>query len=111
MKHVTILAIEHGLASSITIPLEMIQAADVIKRIRNRKAGHRRFLIASRDGKQLTMTCGITIQPQASITDISETDLIFIPALWGNPNAILQRHSERSACQHAQQRAGATICR
>jgi len=110
MKHVTILAIEHGLASSITIPLEMIQAADVIKRIRNRKAGHRRFLIASRDGKPLTMTGGITIQPQASIADISETDLIFVPALWGNPNAIVQRHPEISAWLHAQHSAGATIC-
>ena len=32
MKHVTLLAIESALASSITIPLEMIHAADVIKR-------------------------------------------------------------------------------
>lgn len=110
MKHATILAIEHGLASSITIPLEMIQAADVIKRIRNRKAERRRFLIASRDGEPLTMTGGITIQPQASIADIPQTDLIFVPALWGNPNAIVQRHPEITAWLQAQHGAGATIC-
>ncbi len=110
MKHVTLLAIESALASSITIPLEMIHAADVIKRIRNRKAERRRFLIASEHGQPLTMIGGIVIAPQASLADIPRTDLIFIPALWGNPNAIVGAHPGITQWLAAQYALGATIC-
>jgi transcriptional regulator GlxA family with amidase domain len=110
MKHVTLLAIESALASSITIPLEMIHAADVIKRIRNRHAEQRRFLIASEHGQPLTMIGGIVIAPQARLADIPRTDLIFIPALWGNPNAIVGAHPGITQWLAAQYALGATIC-
>ncbi|MDP2141949.1 MAG: helix-turn-helix domain-containing protein [Gammaproteobacteria bacterium] len=110
MKHVTILAIEEGLASSITIPLEMIHAADVIKRIRNKRAKRSHFVVASHDGEALTMTGGIGIQPAVSISEIAQTDLIFVPALWGNPNAIVQKHPQITAWLATQYLAGATIC-
>lgn len=110
MKHVTILAVEEGLASSITIPLEMIHAADVIKRIRNKHAERRSFVIASLDGHALTMTGGIVIQPAASISEINDTDLIFVPALWGNPNAVVRRHPQITAWLTDRYRSGATIC-
>lgn len=110
MKHVTLLAIENALASSITIPLEMIHAADVIKRIGNRKDERHRFLIASDQGQRLTMIGGIDMQPQASLADIPQTDLIFIPALWGNPNAIVRAHPGITAWLAKQYAQGATIC-
>lgn len=110
MKHVTILAVEDALASSMTIPLEMIHAADVIKRIRNKRAERRSFVIASVDGRPLTMTGGMAIQPAASIAEITQTDLIFVPALWGNPNAIVRKHPQITAWLIARYQAGATIC-
>ncbi len=110
MKHATILAIEDGLASSITIPLEMIHAADVIQRIRNKRGERRSFVVASQNGNPVTMTGGIGIQPSASITDIAQTDLIFVPALWGNPNAIVRSHPKITAWLATQYANGATIC-
>ncbi|MES3009072.1 MAG: helix-turn-helix domain-containing protein [Pseudomonadota bacterium] len=110
MKHATILAIDEALASSITIPLEMLHAADVIKRIRNKRAERRRFIVASQNGEPVTMTGGITIDPSASITDIAHTDLIFVPALWGNPNAIVRSHPQITAWLATQYAQGATIC-
>lgn len=110
MKHVTILAIENGLASSITIPLEMIRAADVIKRIRNPHSPAQSLLIASHDGAALTMTGGIRIQPDVSIATIERSDLVFVPALWGNPNAIVRRYPDISVWLKSQYERGATIC-
>ncbi len=110
MKHVTILAIEHSLASSITIPLEMIRAADVIRRIRERNSPARKIVIASHDGLALTMTGGIVIQPASAISEIAKTDLIFVPALWGNPNAIVRKHPALTQWLAQQYSAGATIC-
>src|SRR5690606_33597245 len=91
-KHVSILAIPQGLASSITIPMEMIRAADVIRRIRTPHAPAQVLLIASQDGRPVTMTGGIRIAPEVPIRAITKTDLIFVPALWGNPNAVVRRH-------------------
>ena len=110
MKHVTLLAVEQALASSITIPLEMIQAADVIKRIRNKRAERRSFVIASHDGQALSMTGGIVVHPAASIAQIAHTDLIFVPALWGNPNAVIKKHSQITQWLIARYLDGATIC-
>ena len=110
MKHVTILAIEQSLASSITIPLEMIRAADVIRRIRERHSPARKIVIASHDGLALTMTGGINIQPESAITQIAKTDLIFVPALWGNPNAIVNKYPTLTQWLARQYEAGATIC-
>jgi transcriptional regulator GlxA family with amidase domain len=110
MQHVTILAIEHGLASSITIPLEMIQAADIIKRIRDRQTERQRIVIAAVSSEAVTMTGGIVIQPEVSITTIESTDLIFVPALWGNPNVIVKRHPQITSWLQQHYERGATIC-
>ncbi len=110
MKHATLLAIDEALASSITIPLEMLHAADVITRIRNRRAERRSFVVASHDGALVTMSGGIDILPAASIAAIPHTDLIFVPALWGNPNAIVRSHPAITAWLATQHAQGATIC-
>lgn len=110
MKHVTILAIEQSLASSITIPLEMIRAADVIRRIRERRSAEQTIIIASHDGTPLTMSGGIMIQPEKSIAQIQKTDLIFVPALWGNPNSIVSHYPTLTQWLAEQYRTGAIIC-
>lgn len=110
MKHFTILAIEQSLASSITIPLEMISAADVIRRIRDRRSPAQKIVVASHDGRALIMNGGITIQPEVAIAQIAKTDLIFVPALWGNPNAIVNKYPALTQWIARQYHAGATIC-
>lgn len=110
MQHVTILAIDKGLASSITIPLEMIQAASVIQSIRKRQTVSRSIVVAGEHSAPVTMTGGFTVQPDANIESIASTDLIFVPALWGNPNAVVKAHPAITAWLAKQYAAGATIC-
>jgi transcriptional regulator GlxA family with amidase domain len=110
MQHVTILAIDKGLASSITIPLEMIQAASVIESIGERRTDRRSIVVAGEHLEPVSMTGGFTVQPDADIGSIESTDLIFVPALWGNPNAIVKAHSAITDWLAKQYAAGATIC-
>lgn len=110
MQHVTILAIDKGLASSITIPLEMIKAASVIERIRNRHADCREFVVAAQSLNPISMTGGFTVQPDTNIDSIESTDLIFVPALWGNPNATVKSHPSITHWLAKQYAKGATIC-
>ncbi len=110
MKHVTILAFPQALASSMTIPLEMINAAAVIHEIRSKQRSRLRLLTASEDGQALTLTGGITILPNASIDNIEFSDLIFIPAQWGNPRAGVKRCQKTVMWLTRQYEKGATIC-
>lgn len=91
MKHVTILALPKALGTSITLPIEMLNAADAISRIENPARDRLITQIASVDGKPLEITGGIEIKPQVKLESIHNTDLIIIPALWGNPRPVIRR--------------------
>ena len=110
MQHVTILAIDKGLASSITIPLEMIKAASVIERIRGKNAQSRSLVIAAQSADPISMTGGFKVLPDSSIDEIESTDLVFVPALWGNPNAVVKSHPRITRWLSKQYAQGATIC-
>ncbi len=110
MRHVTILAFRQALASSMSIPLEMINAADVIYNLRQRQRSQLQLVTASTSTLPLTLPGGITILPSSSLEQISRSDLIFVPALWGNPLASIRRYSEVPAWLAAQYAQGATLC-
>ncbi len=111
MKHITILALQRALASSMTIPLEMFSAAETIRRIRaGRRRGALRITIASdRDGPA-ELTGGVTLLPHAKVQQIDYSDLVFVPALWGNPLASLRHHPRVLEWLDRQYGQGATLC-
>ncbi len=91
MKHVTILAIPRALGTSITLPIEMLNAADAMSRIENPAKSRLVTQIASVDGKPIEITGGIELKPHVRLDSITQTDLIIIPALWGNPRPVIRR--------------------
>lgn len=111
MKHVAILTLEQALASSIAIPLEMISAADTIHRLRRVSRDHELQLavVAAAEGA-VRMTGGFTVVPNATLADIPRSDLIFVPALWGNPRAAVVRHPTLVSWIREQHQHGATLC-
>ncbi|MDT8427790.1 MAG: helix-turn-helix domain-containing protein [Pseudomonadales bacterium] len=110
MKQVTIIALPEALASSMTIALEMIHAAHVIHRVRNRNQTALNLVIASDNGEPLTLTGGLQISPHTRLSATAPADLIFIPALWGNPAAAVRRHPDISLWLAQQYAQGATLC-
>lgn len=111
MKHVTILTLEQALASSIAIPLEMISAASTIHRLRQSPTGEElQLAIVAATSDAVTMTGNFTVLPHCSIADVSHSDLIFVPALWGNPRAAVMRHKELVRWLGKQHKQGATLC-
>jgi transcriptional regulator GlxA family with amidase domain len=110
MKHVTVLACPEALASSMMIPLEMINAASVIQSVRGHRPKQLQLQIAGEDSAALTLTGSVTLTPAVALRDILRSDLIFIPALWGNPQAAVRRHPRIVEWLAAQYEAGATLC-
>lgn len=80
MIRVTILALEKGLYSTVTGPLEVLQFAGVGWNFLTGQATDPQFqvVIASIDGEAVTGAGGLTIMPQYSIDEIQHTDLILV---------------------------------
>ena len=75
-----------ALATSITLPMEILQAASQMAgaTTRSRKPLVQ-FLLAAPDKKPLKLATGITLKPDVSLADLPALDLLLLPAIWRNP--------------------------
>lgn len=110
MKHITVLAFPRALGTSITLPVEMLNAADAHQRVQQPASSGLTIDIASIDGKPVSITGGIEIRPNRKLADIEQTDLIIIPGLWGNPKPILRRYPFINEWVSKQHQQNALIC-
>lgn len=110
MRHVTVLALPRALGTSITLPIEMLNAADAIMRIQAPGYTRLEIAIASIDGKPIEITGGIEIRPHQQLSAITATDLVMIPALWGNPKPVIRSHPQVISWIRQQHDQGALIC-
>jgi len=111
MKLISILAFPQALASSMAIPLEMISAADTIYRLRHhQRISSVALQVVAEEIDTITVTGGMGITPAARLADMPTCELIFIPALWGNPRATVMQHGKTVAWLARQYAAGATFC-
>ena len=74
-----------ALATSFTLPMEILQAASQTARVHNRGNPRVRFLLAAPERKTLRLSSGITLQPDISYAEIPSLDLLLLPAIWRNP--------------------------
>lgn len=83
---VIVLLLDDMLTSSISLPLEMLHAAEnrrKIKAPRSPNALHIKTVALSHD--IIRTTAGLTIVPDALYEDINHADLVLIPSIWRNP--------------------------
>lgn len=110
LDHVTVLGFRKVLGTSITIPMEMLNAADLISRIS--RHGKERLVmdVASIPGGALEMTSGLVVADTRPLHSITATDLVIVPALWGNPRGVVMQHPEILSFLRQQHACGAIIC-
>lgn len=94
MQHVTLLCLPQSLGSSTSLPLEMLNAADALNRSRSRNHAKLTLTIASVSTDPIKTAGGLTILPDCTISDITHTDLLILPALWRDPQQSLRRYPE-----------------
>lgn len=111
MKQVTIIAVPKALGSSITIPLEMLSAANDIARARKQNKKLVKIELASGgSAKKVRLSGGLVIQCEKSLSEISKSDLIFVPGIWGNPLSAVRHLPAMQQWLKTQYRNGSTIC-
>ena len=111
MKHVTIIAVPKALGSTVTIPLEMLSAANDIAKSRRQLDKLVTIDLASgTDTTELVLSGGMHINCQTTLDNISNSDLIFVPGVWGNPKASLPKLKPMMNWLVKQYAAGSTLC-
>lgn len=98
------------LATSVSLPMELLQAAQSIAAAaRRRKRTKLEFQLASLDGKPVATHTGISLTPDCTVTAIEQSHITYLPALWRNPEATLRRHAPMGAWLADQFARGHTI--
>lgn len=109
-QHVTIVIAPSALGSTITIPLEMLQAANDIARAQDRHGKQIKIELAGTQRGKLTLTGGLTVYCEKSLQDIKQTDLVFVPGMWGNPLTAIRKHRKLVAWLNLMHQQHATLC-
>ena len=111
MKHVTVIAVPKALGSTVTIPLEMLSAANDIAKSRRQLDKLITIELASgSDTTELELSGRIHISCQTTLASIDNSDLIFVPGLWGNPRSSLPKLKPMMNWLARQYAAGNTLC-
>jgi len=75
----------NALATSITLPMEILQAASQMSSVGTKGSPQVRFLIAGPGRQWMKLPSGIKLKPDLAIDEIPTTDLLILPAIWRNP--------------------------
>lgn len=75
----------HALATSITLPMEIMQAASQMASVGKRAEAQVNFLLAGSERKMVRLGSGISLKPDIALNELPPLDLLLLPAIWRNP--------------------------
>jgi len=105
---------QHVLATSLTLPLEMLSAGEAFARRYDKSTIKLQTQLVSQENKAITSRAGIQFLPDITLNNlrVNETylpDIILVPSLWRNPRPVLKKHTKLIAwLKHCWQQ-GATL--
>jgi len=74
-----------ALATSFTLPVEILQAASQTASVRIRGAAQVHTLLATPDGEPMRLSSGLNLQPDLALTALPALDMLLLPAIWRSP--------------------------
>jgi transcriptional regulator GlxA family with amidase domain len=99
-----------ALATSVTLPMEILQAASQMASVHRRGISQVRFLLAGRQPGALTLDSGIVLRPDMALRDLPPLDMLLLPAIWRNPLQTLAAAQEWLEWLREQAARGTRIC-
>lgn len=101
MQAISIVLLPNMLASSITLPLEMFNAAFALAKSQKLIKQLPTIQFLSETLEPISTSASISISPNQSFNHAVKSDLILVPALWRNPLKTMQHsHAAKVFLQH-----------
>ena len=99
-----------ALATSVTLPMEILRAASQMASLQSRGKEQVQFLLAGPDRKMLKLASGITLKPDLAYSELPALDLLLLPAIWRNPLPTLRQADQWNGQLRDMAAAGTRIC-
>ena len=99
-----------ALATSLALPMDVLQAAGSAAGARDRGRSGVSFQLAAADVAPVELAGGMTLVADISLEDVAPCDLLLLPAMWRNPQPVLESASAWLDLLPALHEAGTTIC-
>jgi transcriptional regulator GlxA family with amidase domain len=99
-----------ALATSITLPMEILQAASQMASAHHRGASSVEFLLAAPERDPLTVGSGIVLRPDVTLAELPTPDLLLLPAIWRNPLPVVAAARAWLPLLREQAARGTRIC-
>ncbi|MCB1700353.1 MAG: helix-turn-helix domain-containing protein [Pseudomonadales bacterium] len=85
MYTVATLLYPDALATSVTLPMEILQAASQMASVGARSTPQVNMLLAGPTQELITLASGLTLLPDRAYGELPPLDLLLLPAIWRNP--------------------------
>lgn len=108
LSRVLIPVVEHMIATSISLPLEMLEAGLTYKRLHSGRHDLETRFCANTPAP-LQATGWLKLIPDCQLQASGQGDLILVPALWRNPVPVVRKHPELIEWLQQQYENGATF--
>ena len=99
-----------SLPTSITLPMDILQAASNIASAANRQAPVISVQLAGERAGSIELATGLKLHAEVALADAGPCDLLLLPALWRNPQPVLRQQSALIERLPALLSAGSIIC-
>lgn len=98
------------LATSMTLPIEMFRAAENAARVQSRHVQPLNIVTAGLTSDSVQTAAGFSLSPDHTLDEITETDILFLPALWRNPKLSLRQNPRLLSWIQRLHKQGTLIC-
>ncbi len=108
-RRVGILLCDNVLATSATLPIEMLRTAEATAKGLRVAAPSLEILTLSTLGQPVDSPSGFTLATTTALDAAPQLDLVHVPGQWRNPRPAIARHPDHPAWLRAQHQGGAAI--
>ena len=109
-KKAAIVILPRALGSTVTIPLEMFQAANDVAMAQRQGSKVVSLSVVGETLAPVKLVGGLSLAPSLQATADDHYDLVFIPGIWGSIRASLRRNQWLLPWLRRQADAGTTLC-
>lgn len=110
VTHIAFLLCDRMLATSSTLPMEMLLAAESrVQSLESHRHKRLKIITVSASSEPVTTRIGFRWQADQTLAELDRTDIIYIPGLWRNPRPIVRQQAETSEWLQKQYHNGAII--
>jgi len=110
MKRVVAALYPRALATSLALPMDVLQAAGQAASIAERGKPQLQFQLAGTSPEPISVVGGLHVAPNIALKDVPPCDMLLLPAMWRNPQPIVRQQQAWLELLPELAAAGTIIC-